>query len=67
MILRRRVVVSTGIADPVGGPGPLAVWMSSLLSGTRDDTGPVPEREADPELLVQCGGAGPQGSSCSAP
>ena len=30
------------------------------------DTGPVPERGADPGLLVRCGGGGPQGSGCSA-
>jgi len=30
------------VRDPVGGPGPLAVWLSAPFSGTRGDTGPAP-------------------------
>ena len=42
-----------GVRDPVGGPGPRLFWLGAPLSGTRGDTGPVPEREAGPGPLVR--------------
>src|SRR6185312_4156552 len=36
------VRIVCGVRDPVGGPGPSAVWLSAPFSGTRGDTGPVP-------------------------
>ena len=56
-----------GVRDLVGGPGPRLFWLSAPFSGTRGDSGPVPERDAGPGPLVRLDGVGPQGSGCSAP
>jgi len=42
-----------GPGPTCGGPGPRAQVLSISTSGTRGDTGPVPEREAGPGPLVR--------------
>jgi len=41
-----------GPGPTCGGPGPRPQVLSISTSGTRGDTGPVPEREAGPGPLV---------------
>ena len=42
-----------GPGPTCGGPGPRAQVLSISTSGTRGDTGPVPEQEAGPGPLVR--------------
>ena len=42
-----------GPGPACGGPGPRPQVLSISTSGTRGDTGPVPEREAGPGPLVR--------------
>jgi len=53
-----------------GGPGPVCGGLDLQLqtlristSGTRGDTGPIPEREVGPGPLARLGGSGPLGPS----
>jgi len=56
-----------GSGTPWEVRGPRLFWLSAPFSGTRGDSGPVPERDAGPGPLVQLDGVGPQGTGCSAP